>query len=154
MQSLQPSPEGVLLGLILVSGWGVLFLLYQVIKQQGRLLLRLDGIEQHLGILSPAVAAGLAVGKPFPPFKLPDLGGKVVALEDFRGRKVLLVNWSPECGFCVRIAPDLAKLQQAFQAHNVALALASFGDARANRKLAGEHGLNGLFLLQIGRAHV
>jgi peroxiredoxin/predicted Fe-S protein YdhL (DUF1289 family) len=148
MQSLHPSPEGVLLSLILVSAWGVLFLLYQIIKQQGRLLLRLDGIEQHLGILAPAMPAGLAVGKPFPAFKLPDLDGKDVALEAFRGRRVLLVNWSPECGFCVRIAPILAKLQQAFQAHNVVLAFASFGDPGANRKLAGEHGLKGLFLLQ------
>jgi hypothetical protein len=53
MESLHPS-EGVLLGLVLVSAWGVLFLLYQIIKQQGRLLLRLDGIEQHWGILAPA----------------------------------------------------------------------------------------------------
>jgi peroxiredoxin len=148
MQSLQLSPEGVLLGLILVSAWGVLFLLYQIIKQQGRLLLRLDGIEQHLGILAPAMPAGLDVGKLFPAFKLPDLDGKEVALEAFRGRRILLVNWSPQCGFCVRIAPVLAQLQPAFQAHNVLLALASYGDAGANRKLAGEHGLTGLFLLQ------
>jgi peroxiredoxin/predicted Fe-S protein YdhL (DUF1289 family) len=148
MQLLRPSPEGVLLGLILVSTWGVLFLLYQIIKQQGRLLLRLDGIEQHLGILAPAMPAGLAVGKPFPAFKLPDLDGKEVALEAFRGKKVLLVNWSPQCGFCVRIAPTLAQLQPAFQAQNVVLAFASFGDAGANRKLAGEHGLTGLVLLQ------
>jgi peroxiredoxin/predicted Fe-S protein YdhL (DUF1289 family) len=142
----------VLTALILVSALGGLFLLYQIIKQQGRLLLRLDGIEQHLGILAPAkrpaMPAGLAVGKPFPPFKLPDLDGKDVALEDLRGKKVLLVNWSPQCGYCMRIAADLAKLQQAFLAHNTVLAFASFGDAAANRKLAAEHGLNGLFLLQ------
>jgi peroxiredoxin/predicted Fe-S protein YdhL (DUF1289 family) len=148
VESLRPSPEGVLLGLVLVSAWGVLFLLYQIIKQQGRLLLRLDGIEQHLGILAPAMPAGLAVGKPFPAFKLPDLDGKEVALEAFLGRRVLLVNWSPQCGFCVRIAPILANLQPAFQAQNVVLAFASFGDAGANRKLAGEHGFKGLFLLQ------
>lgn len=88
MELLRPSPEGVLLGLILVSAWGVLFLLYQIIKQQGRLLLRLDGIEHHLGIFAPrpVVPAGLAVGKPFPTFKLPDLDGEDVALEAFRGK--------------------------------------------------------------------
>ena len=32
MELLHPSPEGVLLGLVLVSAWGVLFLLYQIIK--------------------------------------------------------------------------------------------------------------------------
>ncbi len=146
---LQLSPAGLVLGLILVSGWGGLFLLYQIIKQQGRLLLRLDGIERHLGILAPPpMAAGLAVGKPFPPFKLPDLDGQEIGLEDLRGKKVLLVNWSPQCGFCIRIAPQLAKLQPAFLARNVAFVLASFGGAEANRKLAAEHALKGRFLLQ------
>jgi thiol-disulfide isomerase/thioredoxin/predicted Fe-S protein YdhL (DUF1289 family) len=148
MQSLHLSPEGVMLGLILVSAWGVLFLLYQIIKQQGRLLLRLDGIEQHLGLRARAMPAGLAVGVRFPAFKLPDLDGKEVTLGAFRGRRVLLVNWSPQCGFCVRIAPILAQLQQAFPAHNVELAFASYGDAGTNRKLAREHGLKGLVLLQ------
>ena len=45
------------------------------------------------------------------PFRLPDLDGKEVSLEDFRGRKVLLVYWSPQCGFCDILAPDLVRLQ-------------------------------------------
>ena len=142
---------GLLLGLILVIGWAVLYLLYQVIKQQGRLLLTLDGIEEQLGALAPqgrpAAPAGLPVGEPFPSFKLPNLDGHEVVLEDFLGKRVLLVNWSSNCGFCVRIAPELASLRQAFQTHNVELALACSGDADANRKLAAKHGLEGAVLL-------
>jgi thiol-disulfide isomerase/thioredoxin len=98
--------------------------------------------------------AGLAPGKTFPPFRLPDLGGREVGLETFRGKRVLLVNWSPQCGFCIRIAPELAKLQQALFARNVELVLASFGDAAANRKLAAETSLKGLFLLQKGGSEI
>ncbi|MFO1433547.1 MAG: TlpA disulfide reductase family protein [Candidatus Competibacteraceae bacterium] len=142
----------ILLGLILVCACGILYLLYEVIKQQGRLLLRLDGIEQRLGMRAPAGApaqpAGLAVGTAFAPFKLPDLTGKEVALEDFRGRQVLLINWSPQCGFCARIAQELAGLREAFQQHKIELVLAAHGDAEANRKLAEENGLNATILLQ------
>src|SRR5262245_14455728 len=46
----------ILLGLLLVSSCGVLYLLYEVIKQQGRLLLRLDGIEERMGLRAPVGA--------------------------------------------------------------------------------------------------
>ena len=38
-------------------------------------------------------------------------GGGEVGVEDFRGRRVLLINWSLQCGYCDLMAPDLAKLQ-------------------------------------------
>jgi peroxiredoxin len=142
----------VLLALVVLSGFAVLYLLYQIIKQQGRLLLRLDGIERQLGSRAPQARqeapAGLPVGEAFQPFRLPDLEGNHKTLEDFRGRKVLVVNWSPNCGFCVRIAPELAKLKQAFQKRNVELALVSTGDAEANRKLAQQHRLEDSVLLR------
>jgi peroxiredoxin len=143
---------GILLGLILVSSCGILYLLYEVIKQQGRVLLRLDGIAERLGLHAPAGAqvmpASMAVGTPFAPFTLQDLTGKQVTLEDFRGQQVFLVNWSPQCGFCAQIAPVLARLQDEFSKHHIALVLAAFGDAAANRQLAEEHGLHCVILLQ------
>jgi peroxiredoxin len=141
----------VLLGVVVLSGFAVLFLLYQIIKQQGRLLLRLDAIEGQLGSRAPQARpepAGLPVGEAFQPLRLPDLDGNHRALEDFRGKKVLVVNWSPNCGFCVRIAPGLAKLKQAFQNHNVELVLVSTGDPEANRKLAREHRFEDSVLLR------
>lgn len=143
----------VLLSLILVSLWLVL---YQLIKQQGRMLLRLDGLEGHPHGLQGAAhgvqigPAGLGVGKSFGSFSLPDLDGRTVSLADFRGERVLVVNWSPQCGFCDLIAPELAKLQADLSRRGVRLLLVSSGDADSNRTLAEEHGLSCPVLLLNG----
>ncbi len=152
MQQLLPWLMGMLLAVVVLTVWALLFVLYQVIKQQGRVLLRLDRIEQQLQTIAapsePAAVEGLPVGEPFPSFKLPNLDGNEVALEDFSGRKVLVVNWSPNCGFCTKIAPELARLKQAFRTQNVELILASSGDVEANRRLAREHGFEASVLLR------
>jgi thiol-disulfide isomerase/thioredoxin len=147
-----------LLGLLVVGQWIVL---YQVLRQQGRLLLRLEEVEQGLspadqGAFVPTAAAngqhsqprGLAVGTSVPPFRLPDLTGKLVGLGDFRGKRVLLVHWSLQCGFCIGIAPELARLQFDLHKHNVELLLLSYGDTAGNRRLAEEHDLSCPILLQ------
>src|SRR5438876_6164969 len=88
----------VLLALILASLWAVL---YQLVKQQGRLLLRLDDVERRLGVEGSSAGisaglqiaaradrktpAGLPVGTPLPSFRVPDLTGRSVALEGFQG---------------------------------------------------------------------
>ncbi len=136
-----------LLVLILISSIGLWFVLYQVIKQQGRMLLRFDEIGQHITGAAVPEPQGLSVGAQFDPFALPDLTGQTVTLEQFRGKRVLLVNWSPQCGFCDLIAPDLALLQTDFQKRNVELVLVSSSDAEANRKLAEEHGIECPILL-------
>src|SRR5206468_1474413 len=93
---------------------------------------------------------GLGVGTPIAPYRLPDLRGRVVGLEDFKGKRVLLVHWSPECGFCDLIAPELARLQGDLRRRDVQLLFVSHGDAEANRKLAEEHGLEAPVLLLKG----
>jgi peroxiredoxin len=135
----------VLLSLILMSLWLVL---YQLVKQQGRMLLRLDSMEGRLATGEQGVVRGVQIeprglgpGKPFDSFSLPDLTGRTVALDDFRGRGVLIVNWSPQCGFCEMIAPDLAGLQADLQKRDVQLLLVSSADADSNRKLMEDHGL-------------
>jgi len=138
------------LSLFLAGTWVVL---YQVVKQQGRLLLRLDALQEgkrtcgdneivlHGQRNEEKTAAGLAVGTAIPSFQLPDLAGQQVAIEQFRGKRLLLVHWSPSCGFCTRIAPDLAKLQPEFSKHNVQLLLLAQGTAAANRALAEKYDL-------------
>ncbi len=133
-----------LLLLILISLWVGL---YQVVKQQGRIILRLDALEQRANAAPPAEPAGLPVGAEFPVFSLPDLDGNTIRLEDYRGKRALLVYWSPQCGFCDLIAPDLARLQPDFEKQKVQLLLLARGDAESNRKLAGEHGLRCRILL-------
>lgn len=135
----------VMLVLILVSVWVGL---YQLVKQQGRILLRLEQIEKQA---APAVPASppdaLTLGAAFPAFALPGLAGQTVRLEDFRGHQVLLVHWSPDCGFCEQLAPELAALESDFRERKVQPLLLAYGDAEANRKLAAEHRLTYPILL-------
>jgi peroxiredoxin len=56
--------------------------------------------------------SGLKAGTPAPPFRLPTLDGKELALEDFRGRRVLLVFSDPECGPCDQLAPQLQAMHE------------------------------------------
>jgi methylamine dehydrogenase accessory protein MauD len=54
-----------------------------------------------------AVPAGRAIGEPAPPLKLPNLKGKKVNLAAFRGKKTLVLFWTPQCGFCQQMLDDL-----------------------------------------------
>jgi peroxiredoxin len=133
--------------IILLSLWGIL---YQVVKQQGRILLRLDGLDQrpgHAGRGAETESQGLDVGTSITPYRLSDIDGQVVAADDFRGRRVLLIYWGPDCGFCELLAPDLARLQGDLRVANVQLVLVSLDDAASNRRLAQESGLKCPILL-------
>lgn len=129
-------------------------ILYQVIRQQGRILLRLDEIERSLseaglssvGSVGPS-NRGISEGDPFEAFEAFDLNGKPFSLEDFRGRRMLIVYWSASCGFCELIAKDLAWLYDSLMEEGVSLVLASWGGSEANRRLALEAGLKCPILL-------
>jgi len=89
-------------------------------RQSGRLLLRIEVLErlatsgagQAAPVAHPAPPPGLPVGSPAPTFDLPQLQGGRVSLEQFRGQRLLLTFFSPTCGFCQRMVPDLARLPQ------------------------------------------
>src|SRR5215831_6061081 len=124
-------------GLVLLSIWVFLF---QLMKQQGRVLLRLDGLQRQItdnqiamlaGSNSPG-PVGLSQGATLDHFSLPDLTGKMIASDDLRGNRLLLVHWSPGCGFCAKIGPALAELQPALREHAVQLLLISYGDVESN----------------------
>ena len=149
----------VVLGLVSA---GLAAALFQILKQQGRLLLRLEQVEGYLGMdaggsidrgtvsLQARSPAGLRAGTVFPDFRLNDLDGKATALGDLRGQPVLLVHWSARCSFCDLVAPDLAKLEPGLETAGVRLLLVSSGAEEAERKAAGEHGLKSTILLQNG----
>src|SRR5436309_9200461 len=99
---------------ILVGGW----LGWQLLRQNGRILLRLDELEKRLNELEfgeDAEPAGLPVGNDAPAFELPDLSGERKSLAQFRGQPVLLVFFNPECGFCRELMPKLAAVAAGFQ---------------------------------------
>ncbi len=57
------------------------------------------------------------------------------------------MHWSPHCGYCARIAPDLAELQPALEAAGCTLVLVALGGVPANRAVAEAAGLDGPILL-------
>jgi peroxiredoxin len=162
----------VFLVLLLVMVAGCWFLLYQLVRQQGRVLLRLDEIETQvraaatrvIEVPAPSAAAdnpsaaeypaeyappsGVAVGEELPAFRLRDVTGRNVTLESYRGRRVLLLHWSTQCGFCDMIAAEIAGLQPRLRDNGVELLLVSYGDAEKNIRMASEYGFDCPVLLQ------
>jgi peroxiredoxin len=150
----------ILFGILLpwlVVGLGC-WLGYQLVRQNGRILVRLETLEHRLGQIStapaparvpePAPPPSLPLGSFAPEFELPDLEGNRRALSAFRGRRLLLIFFNPRCGFCTRMASDLAALPTDGADGRPLPLVISTGDAEENRKLVAEHGLRCPVLLQ------
>jgi peroxiredoxin len=124
---------------------------YQLVRQNGRILLRLEEIEKRVtprGAEKPREAAGLLLGSEAPDFELPDLSGVGRKLSEFRGRDLLLIFFNPKCGFCTKMAAELAALPVAGDNGAAIPLVITTGDADENRKLIEEHGIRCLVLLQ------
>ena len=140
---------------ILIGGW----LGWQLLRQSGRLLLRLDELEKRLDELEfggGEVPAGLPVGSQAPAFELPDLAGERKSLAQFRGQPLLLIFFNPGCGFCRDLAPKLAEfspspsLEKKDGARMPQIVIISTGGAEKNREFFHEHKLGYPVLLQKG----
>jgi peroxiredoxin len=128
---------------------------YQLLRQNGRILLRLENLQAQLGQLrtglvpeAPAPPSGLPLGSPAPAFELPDLAGGRQSLAQFRGRDVLLVFFNPQCGFCTKMAPALAGLRPEGGDGQPVPLVVTTGDAEVNRRLFSEHSIRCPVLLQ------
>jgi peroxiredoxin len=124
---------------------------YQLVRQNGRILVRLEAIEKRLAN-RPAEdrrkPAGLSIGTPAPDFELPDLAGARCKLSQFRGQNVLLIFFSPKCGFCTKMAADLAALTVDGGGGRAIPIVVTNGDADENRKLIERFGIRCVVLLQ------
>lgn len=118
-----------------------------LVAQLGALGL-LEGIEPARA-RRPEPPVGLEVGSPLPDLEVSDLAGGVVQLADLPGRLVL-VNWSPRCGWCVRLAPDLAAQQQGRDDAGVMLVLLATASAEENQALLADTGLSPDRVLLLG----
>jgi thiol-disulfide isomerase/thioredoxin len=67
--------------------------------------------------------------------KLPDLGGRVVDLEEFRGSKTLVLFWNPGCGFCQQMLPDLKEWDASPPPDAPKLVVVSTGTPESNADL-------------------
>ena len=119
--------ESVALGLALaacalaaVEAW----LLSNLGRQNGRLILRLDALEAGRNAetrpLAPPATRDAPLGLPLrelaPEFELPDTEGRTVSLAALRarGRDVLLLFVDPGCGPCAALLPEVTKWRREY----------------------------------------
>jgi thiol-disulfide isomerase/thioredoxin len=95
-----------------------------------------------------AKADAIPVGQAVPDFELEDMSGNVCTLADFAGRLTLMVNWSPRCGYCDKIAPDIAGAQTALRDNGVQLVFLTSGEADANQEVLDRFDLSPTVLLR------
>ena len=170
--------NGVWLVLIAFAGLALLFwgwLSWQLLRQNGRILLRLDDMEERLHALEFGEAedladasgseegranrfgnhslarsrinrSGLKAGTPAPDFRLPRLDDGELVLEEFRGRRLLLIFSDPHCGPCNALAPELQKFHR--EHPEIAMLMISRGEPKENRAKVKEHGLTFPIVLQ------
>lgn len=83
---------------------------------------------------------GLKAGTVAPLFRLPDLRGGTVALEDHRGKRVLLVFSDPHCGPCEDLAPHLVQIHRSHRNKGLVVLMVSRGDVQENCRKADRCG--------------
>jgi peroxiredoxin len=143
-----------LLVLVGLAGWA----LFNLLRQNGRLLLRVEALGARLEGAGAAAAPaqvpappepGLPVGTPAPAFSLPGLYGETLTLDALRaaGKPVLLVFSDPHCGPCNALLPELGAWQRD-HAGRLTVALISRGTPESNRAKSTEHGLTNVLLQQ------
>ena len=124
---------------------------YQLVRQNGRILVRLEGIEGRLparGGAGRQEARGLKLGAGAPDFELPDLEGNAHKLSELRGKDLLLIFFNPRCGFCTQMAGDLAALPLDGENGKAVPLVVTTGDAQENRQLLEKYGIRCQVLLQ------
>jgi thiol-disulfide isomerase/thioredoxin len=143
---------GVVLAAVIVAG-AIAFI--SLLRSHGRVLLRLDRLEQALSAAGldqladePAslevlpARHGLAPGTPAPPFVTVDVTGAPVSLDDLLAprRPVILVFASPNCEPCTELMPELAAWQRE-HVERLTVAVASDGTLADVRSKAEQFAL-------------
>jgi thiol-disulfide isomerase/thioredoxin len=91
--------------------------------------------------------SAVQIGQPAPTFKLRDLNGREVTLDQFKGRVVLLDFWATWCGPCRMTMPIFEKLQREYSSTLVLLAINLQDPKDAVRDYVYKQGLNSQILL-------
>jgi len=145
---------GVLVLALLAGQWGFLV---HLLRQNGRLLVRLEAVEATLaggGSVEPSAndtpvhqAEGLPVGSAAPEFGLSGLHGETLTLDALRapGKPVMALFTDPGCGPCNAMLPEVGRWQEE-HADKLTLALVSRGEVEENKTKAQEHGLSNVLL--------
>jgi peroxiredoxin len=145
---------GVLVLALLAGQWGFLV---HLVRQNGRLLVRLEAVEATLaegGSVATSQngtpthqAEGLPVGSAAPEFSLSGLHGETLTLDALRssGKPVMALFTDPDCGPCNAMLPDVGRWQEE-HTQKLTFALVSRGEVEENKTKAQEHGLRNVLL--------
>jgi thiol-disulfide isomerase/thioredoxin len=147
---------GVVVLALLAGQW---WFLIHLLRQNGRLLVRLEAVEASLAAGGSAVgpsqngtpvhqeAEGLPVGSEAPQFSLSGLYGETLTLDALRssGKTVMLLFTDPGCGPCNALLPDIGRWQEE-HANRLTLSLVSRGEAEENEAKTQEHALKNVVL--------
>jgi peroxiredoxin len=143
-------------GLLLFLLAGQWWFLVHLLRQNGRLLVRLEAVEASHGTggVAPSAngtsgreAEGLPVGSGAPDFDLTGLHGETLTLEALRssGKPVMALFTDPGCGPCNAMLPDVGRWQEE-HAQKLTLALISRGEVEENKAKVQDHGLSNVLL--------
>lgn len=135
---------------VAAGGW----VAYKLLVQNGRIIQSLDGIDgamaELVGGTSMPADEGLRAGLQAPSFELPSLEGDPVLLEQFKGKRVLLVFFSASCVYCELAAPKLAALPVDGAGGRPVPLIVSSATADEMRAIVAKHRLGCRVLLQKG----
>jgi methylamine dehydrogenase accessory protein MauD len=103
----------------------------------GAALRRLDsGPTSHFAKAgASSTEKDLSVGQPVPSLVLPDLEGRPRALSDFSRSPTVVLFWSPSCGFCQQMLPELKAWERKRPAGARELLLISNGTVESNQAM-------------------
>ncbi len=129
---------GLGVGLLVVVSQAVFSWL--LLRQNGRLMARLDAVEARLGNEPAAAPRGLSAGSLAPSFAVPSVDAGTVALEHLLGygRAVALVFSDPGCGPCTALMPKIGEWQR-HHGNRITVAVVSRGSSDAHRAIVSEH---------------
>ncbi len=142
----------ILVALVAVETW----LLLQTMTQQGRLLTRLELLEENgvgVGNSEENPGHGLPEDTQAPEFELPDLDGNLVSLSGILAqtadakKAAFLIFTSPTCGPCQAMMPNYMEWQEKY-ADKLTLVMITQGTVEENRAKVAGYGVTHLLLQQ------
>jgi len=147
---------GVVVLALLAGQW---WFLVHLLRQNGRLLVRLEAVEESIGaggsVVAPSQngshvhqeAEGLPVGSEAPQFSLSGLYGETLTLDALRSsdKTVMMLFTDPGCGPCNALLPEIGRWQEE-HANKLTLSLVSRGEVGENKTKAQEHALENVVL--------
>lgn len=99
-------------------------------------------IQHRFGPPAAETTHSAMIGQPLPAISLPDLDGKLHALDDYRGRRMLLNFWASWCAPCLEEMPALAAAQEKFGEHALIVIGIAMDEPGNVRRFLAEHPVN------------